>query len=166
LKLENLKSSHHFRHDATGNSEFAAVTTLTINCGEPLQDIGKAFVPGDPALFIDQFKHMTKLSFSGGGHQVQGCEMALMLNEVRLPKLVALSLGNSSFYRMGMLYFCYNHQDTLKEIELTRMTLRAYHVGDMISDIVEVDKDWAAKGFDSRSSNSFVYSQFVKHAIL
>jgi hypothetical protein len=45
LKLENLTSRHHFRHDATGNSEFAAVTTLTINCGELLRDIGKAFVP-------------------------------------------------------------------------------------------------------------------------
>lgn len=157
FKLENLTSRHHFRHDATGNSKFAAITMLNVECGRLLQNIGQAFVPGgcgQPARFADQFKQLTKLSFSGGGHQVQGCEMAFMLNEVRLPKLVTISLSNSSFYHSDILNFCLHHQETLEEIELTRMTLRSCHFGIMIRDIVEVDNDWDGEKYDLKKLKS------------
>ena len=141
LTVENLNARHKFTY-SQHNTGIQTLRTMKFTSGPLSGPELRSSLPGgysNPAHFVDSFKYLTHLSFSGQGHQTHGCEMAAMLNSVHLPGLVKVSLSDSSIYHMDVLIFCKRHQQTITEIELTRLTLRSYRLDHLIKDIIEID---------------------------
>ena len=149
--LENIKPRHSFRYDGEENQDITTLKSLSVTCDSLDPSRRHGAHPGGffhPAFFVDAFKTITKLAFSGTGHQSKGSEMAQMLVEVRLPQLRSVSLSNCSVYHMDLLCFCLYHQESLEQIELTRLTLRSYCFDELIKEIIEVYPVFQGDHFD------------------
>jgi hypothetical protein len=142
--LERVTARHRLDQETFEGDVMPDLEDISIiECGQlTLEEEGPGCY-GVPAMFIDQFKTVTSLSFGSHGHTIRGCEMARLLNDVRLPALKNIHLSNAVFFENDVLKFCFEHQKTLQLIEFKEVTLRAFRFDSLIKDIIKYDQNWA-----------------------